>query len=65
MQANVLRDLRTRRGLSVRQLAARSGVHYTTLSRFENGLAPREAHVRALADALGVSPRTLTRGGVR
>ena len=65
MNSSTLRDLRVRRGLSVRQLAARSGVHYTTLSRFENGLALREEHVRALADALGVSPRTLTRGGVR
>lgn len=53
---------RQQRGLSLRKLAAASGVHYTTLSRFEHGLIPGEAHLARLAAALKV-PVSRLRGG--
>lgn len=48
----VLRILRTSRGLTQRELAMRSGVSQSTISRLENGLAPG-VRVFALARVLG------------
>ena len=57
-----LRTLRQRRGLSLRQLAALSGIHYSTLCNIEHGLMLREEQARTLAGTLGVEPSALRRG---
>ena len=55
-----LRVYRAARGLSQEQLAQRAGVSVATLGRLERGThRPREATVRVLASALGVSVQAL------
>jgi transcriptional regulator with XRE-family HTH domain len=66
MEVNVerLKELRTERVLSLRELEERSGVSYNTIWRIEDGR--QGAHprtVRKLADALGVQPSELIREG--
>lgn len=48
----LLRRARELSGLSLRELAARAGVHITSLTRFENGLTPSEESWRKLEFAL-------------
>lgn len=49
-----LRELRARRGLSLRALAEQSGLNYNTLSLIENGrTSPSVSTLRQLARALG------------
>ncbi|MEW5991548.1 MAG: helix-turn-helix transcriptional regulator [Chloroflexota bacterium] len=57
----VFRGLRTGRGLTQRQLEARSGVSQSTISRFENGKAPWLAAVQIarLLAALDLEPGLL------
>lgn len=40
MQANRVRNLRERRGITQRQLAAEMSVHESTISRWEAGISP-------------------------
>ena len=55
-----IRQLRERKGVSLRELARRSGVGVATLSRIESGEAnPRLSTLLLLADALGVFVRKL------
>ena len=55
-----IQELRTRAGLSLRQLAERSGVDFSTIHRIEKGdESPRFATLEKLAKALGVSVRDL------
>jgi transcriptional regulator with XRE-family HTH domain len=55
-----LRRIRLEHFLSQAELARRSGVHALTITRLESGkTAPSTRTVRALADALGVSPGEL------
>lgn len=50
-----LRELRTDRGLSLRQLQERTGINRGCLSQLENGKrVPEAAHLVALSVALGV-----------
>ncbi len=59
-----LKELRRQKVLSLRELAGSSGLNYNTVWRLENGLTgahPRT--IRKLADALGVSPGELVKGG--
>jgi len=50
-----IRQLRERKGVSLRELARRSGVGAATLSRIESGEAnPRLSTLLQLADVLGV-----------
>ena len=59
-----LKELRTDRALSLRELAAESGVSHTTIWKLEQGR--EEAHprtIRRLAEALGVAPRALMAKG--
>jgi transcriptional regulator with XRE-family HTH domain len=59
--AENLRQLRTDRFLSQRELARRSGLHPITVTRLETGaVAPSARSVRALAAALSVEPRDLS-----
>ena len=66
MEVNVrrLKELRSERVLSLRELEEKSGVSYNTIWRLEDGR--QGAHpktVRKLAEALGVEPSELiTRG---
>ena len=54
--ANLVRELRAARSLSLSGLAARAGVGKATLSRWEAGkAAPRLAELDAVMDALGAS----------
>ena len=47
---------RAERGLTQRALADAAGVHYTMIARWEQGVFdPRASHLRAIADALGVT----------
>jgi transcriptional regulator with XRE-family HTH domain len=59
-----LKDLRERRVLTLEELAAKSGVHYTSIARIETGRAarPHPSTIRKLAAALGVSAEYLARG---
>jgi transcriptional regulator with XRE-family HTH domain len=62
MEVNVerLRELREERALSMRELAARSGVAHQTIYRLEHGQSNAQPRtVRHLAEALGVEPREL------
>lgn len=61
-----LRSLRERAGLTQTELAQRSGVEQTVISRVESGRtkSPSVSTMRALADALGVSLARLTGGEV-
>lgn len=55
-----LKELRADRALSLRELAAESGVSHTTIWKLEQGR--EDAHprtIRLLAGALGVAPREL------
>lgn len=55
-----LRGHRNGQGLSQVEVGARAGIHPDTIAAFEQGnLAPDDAMVIDLADALGVSPRSL------
>ena len=54
-----LRELRDRRLLTQEDLAQRSGVHYTTISKIERGGSARPSTVRKLAAALEVDPTEL------
>ena len=58
-----LKEARTAAGMTQRQLAAASGVHYMQISRAERGEIQVEnmtaKTVFALADALGVEARAL------
>ncbi len=59
-----LRELRKDRVLSMRELEEIAGVSYNTIWRIEAGR--QGAHpktIRKLAEALGVEPRELVRGG--
>lgn len=50
-----IRQLRERKGVSLRELARRSGLGVATLSRIESGEAnPRLSTLLQLADVLGV-----------
>ncbi len=56
-----LKALRTERALSLRELAAASGLSHTTIWKLEQGR--EDAHprtIRLLAEALDVTPRELT-----
>ncbi len=51
-----LRELRERRGFSLRKLAKAAGVHYVSLVRLEGGaFDPRLSTVKKLAKALRVT----------
>lgn len=53
-----LRKWRTKRGLSLRQLAELAGVSFVTLYRIEAGkISPTVAMLERLAKALGISVR--------
>ncbi|HEX5526784.1 MAG TPA: helix-turn-helix transcriptional regulator [Solirubrobacterales bacterium] len=55
-----LRDARTRSGMTQEQVADRSGVHATEVSRIEAGKRdPRVSTVLRLAKALNVKPGQL------
>jgi transcriptional regulator with XRE-family HTH domain len=55
-----IREQRTRRGMSLRGLAEKSGVNFATISRIETGKRqPLLAQIQQLAKALRVPPRTL------
>ena len=59
-----LRELRTERALSLRELAAASGLSHNTiwqLERGDGGAHPRT--VRKLAEVFGVTPRELMAKG--
>jgi transcriptional regulator with XRE-family HTH domain len=58
-----LREIRQRRALAIKDLAARSGVTVSTISRIETGKQrARHVTIRKLAAALGVEPEALTEG---
>ena len=58
-----LRDLRGEHGLSLDDLARRTGIHVTAIGRFERGgREPRLRTVVRLARGLGVLPRELVEG---
>lgn len=51
-----LREWREKRGLSLRQLAAKSGIHHMSLFRLESGrLDPQLSTLLKLCDALGIT----------
>jgi transcriptional regulator with XRE-family HTH domain len=55
-----LKRIRGEYPLTVRELAARSGVSHDTITKVENGhREARPSTVRKLAEALGVEPRDL------
>ena len=56
-----LRRERLRRALTQKELAAKAGISYVTVSRMENGSAGpvKPPTLRKLADALGVAPDAL------
>lgn len=58
---NKLRTARRRAALTQTELAERSGVGITTITRIEAGHVPepRISTLRKLAEALGVEPRDL------
>lgn len=62
--ADAVRQARERRGWSQGQLADRSGVDRSTLSRIENGVTPNPGKetLRKVADALGVPFESLAGG---
>lgn len=56
-----LRTIRTRRLLTQKELAAKVGVRWQTISEIESGRQqPRFSTIRALAAALDVEPSELT-----
>lgn len=58
-----LSHVRTVKGLKQSELAARAGKPFTQglVSHYERGLRPSSAHVRRLAEVLGVPPEALLR----
>ncbi len=59
-----LRSLRRRAALSQQELAERASTTQETISRLEQGhQAARGRTLRKLAEALGVEPRVLMKGG--
>lgn len=57
---NRLRELRRRRLLTQKELAAGLGVEYQTVQRWENGTRrPRPAQQRALCAFFGITPDEL------
>ncbi len=51
-----LKEWREKRGFSLRQLAARSGIHHMSLFRLESGrLDPQLSTLLKLCDALGIT----------
>lgn len=61
-----IRKLRERKGVSLRELARRSGLGVATLSRIESGKAnPRLNTLLQLADVLGVFVGDLFQKGAR
>lgn len=46
-------------GLNARQLAARAGVGYSTVSRYDKGAAALPGVLHKVAGVLGVKPSTL------
>ena len=51
-----MKETRARRGLSLHELEALTGIDYSTLSRYENGnRAPSVGRAQLVARALGVS----------
>lgn len=58
MRANglLIRRMREEQGLSLRDLAGRSGVHFASVSRVEVGARnPRARTLKKIADGLGVA----------
>jgi transcriptional regulator with XRE-family HTH domain len=56
----LLREWRSRRGLSLRELGERSGMSYVTIARIEAGtLSPTVASLAKLAEALEITLRDL------
>ena len=56
-----LRDVRSERLLSARQLAARAGCAYLTVLATEHGRrTPSFETIRRLSDTLGIEPRDVT-----
>jgi transcriptional regulator with XRE-family HTH domain len=59
-----IRQIRQRKGLSLRRLAARAGVHWTTIWKVEKaGRMPSLRTLHKLAKALKVSITDLLLGG--
>ena len=58
-----LKDLRTSRGLSIRDLAEKVGVSPPSIFQWERQTRPRGRYIAALAEALLVSPAYLEFGG--
>jgi transcriptional regulator with XRE-family HTH domain len=57
---NRLKEWRTRRVMTQKDLAEKSGVAETVISRIESGLQkPRPSTIRKLAEALGIKPEEL------
>src|SRR5438270_13569814 len=54
--ASLLKQQRAKSGLSLRELAAETGVPYTTLSRVESGRIPDLKTFRSIVGWLGISP---------
>ena len=48
-----LNKMRKVRDLGLRELALASGVHFSSISRYENGLLAKTSHAEQLAAALG------------
>ncbi len=65
IEAATLRRERLRRALTQKELAAKAGVSYVTVSRMENGSAGpvKPPTLRKLADALGLDPDVLISWG--
>lgn len=59
-----LKELRRERVFSQRELARTAGVTHATVWRLENGFQEAQPRtIRKLAEALGVEPKELLRGG--
>jgi len=59
-----LKELRREQVLSLRDLEERSGVSYNTIWRIEDGRQGAQPRtIRKLAEALGVKPAELVKGG--
>lgn len=59
-----LEEAQKRLGLSLRELSARSGVHYSTLQKITSGMTePGIGRLAAIAESLGVSIDWLVHGG--
>ena len=56
-----VKELRKARGMSQKELAARSSIDFTYLSKIENArrLPPRERVIRAMAEALQIDVHEL------